>query len=217
MTTRCLIDSADDYKMLIDPKSVYAINAAYSAGRQMDTEILTAAVGNSFAVSETDAQSNVALPSGQKIAYDFGGAAIGLTLAKVRRGKRILDDNEVDDDGRIIVITPQNLEEMLGITEVTSADYNSVKALVDGNLNTFLGFKWVRTTLLPYTDETNDRRAAVAYQRTGIGLGMGMMERVKISERADKNYSTQVYLEMGLGAVRIEEEKVVEISCDQSP
>jgi hypothetical protein len=168
-------------------------------------------------VSETDAQSNVALGSGQKVAYDFGGAAIGLTLAKVRRAKRIMDDNEVDDDGRIIVITPQNLEEMLGITEVTSADYNSVKALVDGNLNTFLGFKWVRTTLLPYTDETNDRRAAVAYQRTGIGLGMGMMERVKISERADKNYSTQVYLEMGLGAVRIEEEKVVEISCDQSP
>jgi hypothetical protein len=35
--------------------------------------------------------------------------------------------------------------------------------------------------------------------------------------RRDKSLATQVYLCMTFGAVRIEEEKVVEVACDMSP
>ena len=39
--------------------------------------------------------------------------------------------------------------------------------------------------------------------------------QTKISERADKNYSTQVYLCMTIGATRVEDEKVLEIACTE--
>ena len=39
--------------------------------------------------------------------------------------------------------------------------------------------------------------------------------QTKISERADKNYATQVFLSMSIGATRIEEEKMVEIACTE--
>ena len=42
---------------------------------------------------------------------------------------------------------------------------------------------------------------------------MGADIQTKISERADKNYATQVFLSMTIGATRIEDEKMVEIAC----
>ena len=109
------------------------------------------------------------------------------------------------------------LEEMLGITEVASADYNVVKALVNGELDTFLGFQWVRTELTPWVDEATDVRGAIAIQGEGIGLALAMDLVARIDERADKAYSVQVFVAMCFGATRIDDEKVVEIACDMSP
>lgn len=212
-----LVDKQDEIRMLISPKSLYAQNAAWSMGRKMDSDLIAAAVGNSVAVDSSDAGSNVALPSAQKIAKDFGGSTIGLTLAKVRRGKRILDEAECPAESRIIVVNAQMLEEMLGVTEVVSADYNSVKALVQGELNTFIGFDWIRTELIPWVDQVNDVKGAVILQGSALGLAIGMDTVTRIDERADKSYSTQVYLAMTFGAIRVEEEKVVEVACDMSP
>ncbi len=147
----------------------------------------------------------------------FGGSTIGLTLGKIRRGKKILDANEVMDHGRVLVINAQMLEEMLGVTEVVSSDYNMVKALVNGELNTFLGFKWIRTELTPWVDQSSDVKGAIAIQGTGLGMAIGQEIITKIDLRVDKSYSTQVYLCMTFGATRVEEEKVVEIACDMSP
>jgi hypothetical protein len=212
-----LVDHQDEIRLLIDPKSLYAQSASMSMGRKQDDLILAAAVGNSYAIDASDASSNIALPSGQKVAKGFGGSNIGLTLAKVRRGKRIMDAAECPSEGRVIVVNAQMLEEMLGITEVVSADYNSVKALVQGELNTFMGFDWIRTELVPWVDETNDVKGAICIQGTGIGLAIGQEIKADIGVRRDKSLATQVYLCMTFGAVRIEEEKVVEIACDMSP
>jgi hypothetical protein len=186
-------------------------------GRQMDTDIFAAAVGNAVAVDSSDSGSNVALPTAQKVAYNFGGSAIGITLAKIRRGKKILDANECPDFGRVLSINAQMLEELLGVTEVVSADYNSVKALVNGELNTFLGFNFIRTELTPWVSEASDYRGSLAIQGSGLGMAVGQDVITRIDERADKSYSTQVYLCMTFGATRVEEEKVVEIACDMSP
>ena len=212
-----LVDKQDEIRMIIEPKSAYALTASWAMGRQMDTDIFAAAIGNSVAVDSSDSGSNVALGSGQKVAYNLGGTAIGITLAKIRRAKRILDAAEAPDFGRVLSINAQMLEELLGVTEVVSADYNSVKALVNGELNTFLGFNFIRTELTPWQSETNDRRGSLAIQGSGMAMAIGQDVITRIDERADKSYSTQVYLCMTFGAVRVEEEKVVEISCDMSP
>jgi hypothetical protein len=212
-----LIDKVDEVRMLINPKSEYANNASFAMGRQMDTDIFNAAVGNAVSMNASDTASNVSLPAGQKVAVDFGGANIGITLAKVRRGKKILDANEAALDNRILCINAQMLEEMLGITEVASSDYNSVKALVQGELDTFLGFYWLRTELIPWVNEGSDIKGAIVIQGDGMGLATAKDLVVRIDERSDKAYSTQVFVCMTFGATRINDDNVVEIACDMSP
>ena len=101
----------------------------------------------------------------------------------------------------------------MAITQITSADYNSVKALVSGQIDTFLGFKFIRSQRLG-TDSTPSRQC-LAFTKSAIGLALGADIQTKISERADKNYATQVFLSMTIGATRIEEEKMVEIAANE--
>lgn len=195
-----LIDNADKVRMLIDPQSPYATVAAYAAGRQIDSVILAAAVGTAYA-GETGS-SSVPLPSAQKIA----AASAPLTIEKLITAKEILDEGDVDpDQPRVLVTRPDGITDLLSTTQVTSADYNSVKALVAGQIDTFMGFKIISTNLAP-------SGKAVVWTKRAMALAIGSEPNVRISERADKNYSTQVFVEMDIGATRVEDEGVVEIS-----
>jgi len=102
---------------------------------------------------------------------------------------------------------------MLGLTEVTSSDYNSVKALVQGDIDTWLGFKWIFSTRLPLSSTT---RSCYAYQRDGVCLGMAKAPTVETDKRADKCFSWYLYYSLNIGAVRLEEEKVVKVNIIES-
>ena len=102
---------------------------------------------------------------------------------------------------------------MLGTTQITSSDFNSVKALVQGDIDTFMGFRFIRSERLG--TDANGNRQVLAFTNTSMGLALGKDIQTKISERADKNYSTQVYLCMTIGATRVEDEKVLEIACTE--
>ena len=102
---------------------------------------------------------------------------------------------------------------MLNIEKITSSDYASVKALVQGQLDTYMGFKFIRTERLGL--DANSDRSVLAFCRSAIGLAVGSDISTKISERADKNYATQVFLSMTIGATRVEDEKIVEIACNE--
>jgi hypothetical protein len=195
-----LIDNPDKVRMLIDPQSPYATQGVFAAGRTMDSVLLAAAVGNAFAGEAGG--TTVALPSAQKIA----AASSGLTVAKLIAAKEILDTGDVDpDQPRCIVTRPAGITDMLSSTQVTSADYNSVKALVAGQIDTFMGFKFIMTNLAPVGK-------AVCWTKMAMALAVGSEPVVRISERADKNYSTQVFIEMDIGATRVEDAGVVEVS-----
>jgi hypothetical protein len=49
-----------------------------------------------------------------------------------------------------------------------------------------------------------------------MGLAVGADITTRISERDDKNYATQVFLSMVIGATRVEDEKVVEIGAKET-
>jgi len=195
-----LIDNADKVRTLIDPTSPYAMNAAWAAGRKMDAVIVAAARGNAY--SGVDGSTIVALPSAQKIA----AASTGLTVAKLRSAREILLDADVDlDMGVTCVINPAGLTDLLSATEITSSDYNTVKALVAGQVDSFMGFKFV------VTNQMTDSYALV-YAKNAMALAVGSEPVVRISERPDKNYATQVFVEMDIGATRVEDAGVVEIA-----
>jgi len=195
-----LIDNADKVRTLIDPTSPYAMNAAWAAGRKMDAVVVAALAGNAYA--GVAGATTVALPSAQKVA----AASAGLTIAKLRSAREILLGADVDlDMGATCIINPAGLTDLLSATEITSSDYNTVKALVQGQVDTFLGFKFVVSTQVTALK-------AYCYAKNAAVLAVGSEPVVRISERADKNYSTQVFVEMDIGATRVEDEGVVEIS-----
>lgn len=203
-----LIDDQDKVRLLVDPTSTYARAAAAAMSRAMDDVIISAAFGTSL--TGKDGTTSTPFDSNNSIAV--GGA--GLTLAKLLQAKEILDSNDVDPSiPRYIAVSPKQITNLLDDPEVTSADYNTVRALVKGELDTYVGFKFITTNRLPL-DGSNDRRV-FAWAMDGIKLAIGKEPSARIDERADKSYATQVYYCMSVGATRMEEAKVVEIICDE--
>ena len=157
---------------------------------------------------------STSLPSTQKTATSQ--QTDGLTIAKLRSAKYILDNNDVDVSlKRYLLCGPKQIQDLLAVTEVTSSDYAVVKALATGTINSFLGFEFIMSTRLNLDATYTDDRLCFAFTEDAIKLAIGKDVTAKISERADKSYSTQVYYAMDIGATRMEEEKVVQIPCDE--
>jgi hypothetical protein len=203
-----LIDSADRVRMLADPTSAYAQSAANAMGRSMDDVIIAAATGS--ASTGKSGSTSTALPAGNIVAH---GSA-DMTIAKLLSAKEILDNADVDPSiKRYIAVAPAQISALLGITSVTSSDFNTVKALAQGQVSSFLGFEFITSTRLAVASNI---RTCFAWAEDGIKLGVGKDIVSKIDERADKSYSTQVYYCAQFGATRMEEDKVVSILCDES-
>lgn len=122
-----------------------------------------------------DALDDESSPAGT-VGTDVGGTGSDMNADKARRAAKYLNKKGVEKSGRHIVISATGLESMLADTEVTSSDYNNIKALVNGDLNTWLGFEW--HTLgdrdeggLPLASTT---RTSYAYQKNGVGLAIGI-------------------------------------------
>ena len=217
-----LIDNADKVRMLIDPTSKYALAGAWAHGRRTDKHIIDAATGDSLVNGGAGTTPTTqSLPTAQKVAVDFQEVGpdlnVGLTVGKLRQMSNIFGVNSVpDDEERFLAVSQKQITDLLQDDEVTSGDYNLVRALVEGKVDKFMGFTFKRTQLLTLNSST-DVRTCFAYITRGLGLGIGSNPKNRISERAGLNYSVQVFSEMDQGATRIEEELVVECLCDESP
>jgi len=201
-----LLDRADAGRLLIDPKGPYQTVAKNAMNRRKDRIILAALGGNAYAGKAGG--TTVALPAAQKVAD--GG--VGMTIAKLLSAKQILDEAEAEGD-RYFVCPSESIIDLLGTTEITSADYNSVKALVNGQINSFLGFTFIQTELIYLENgSTGALWYNYAYCKGAIGFGKIEEITVRLTERADKNYSWQPYVSMDMGATRVEDEMVVEVA-----
>ncbi len=193
-----LVDEEDQIKMLISPKSEYAKAAAWAMNRQYDRLIVEAATGAS-----TDGDgAAVALPASQSI----GSAGGGLTLDLVLEAKEKLDANEVDSASRYMVLNSAAMSDLLGTTEVASSDFNTIKALVRGEVNQWMGFSIIHTELVAETTAQ-----VLCYHKSAIRLGIGRDIVTRIDKRFDVSYADQIYAAFTAGATRVEEEKIVQV------
>lgn len=207
-----LVDKMDKIKMLADPTTPYLQVGVAAHNRKKDEIILTAATGN----ARTGTQGLIALPTSQKIA----ASATGLTLEKLMLAKELLDAAEIDADDitgqgnptRVMAVTSRQLSNLLNTTQVTSADYNTVQALVRGTVDSFMGFKFIRTERLP---KIGNIRYCPAWVEGSVAYGYGQDTMQRIDEMPGKNYSVQVYASGSYGAVRVEDAGVVEIACQE--
>jgi hypothetical protein len=202
-----LIDQQDKVRLLIDPTSSYAKAAAYAMGRAMDDVIIAAALGSSN--TGVSGGTAVALPAGNITAVGTGGANT-MNIAKLALAKAKLDLGDVDPSiTRHIIVSPTEIQDLLNTTTITSSDFNTVKALVQGEIDSFMGFKFHVSNRL--VDNAAGNTQCIAFAEDGILLGVGKDVTARIDERSDKSYATQVYYCQTIGATRMEEAKVVSV------
>ena len=196
-----MLDHQDKIKMLIDPLNPYARKLAMGMARKIDDVIIAAALGT--AKAGVEGGTDVTLPSGQKIAA--GGT--GLTFEKLLETKKKFLANNYN--GKIYgVITAAALEDLLAETEIQSFDFNTVKALVMGEVDTFMGIKFIQ---LEATELVSGSKA-LFFGEDALHLGQADTLMVDIDKRPDKNNNMQVLVRHSFGCVRLEEERVVEVS-----
>lgn len=153
------------------------------------------------------------------ITEDIGGTGTDLNPAKLRRAARLLNDNGVPMSGRVMLHGAFQLEALLANTEVTSTDFNSVKALVNGEVNTFMGFEFHmiddRSAYEGGLSVTGDVRDCYAFHRDAIGYASAMEPRARADWVADRTS----WLSIGMlkaGAVVRDTDGVVKVQCDEA-
>lgn len=229
-----LIDNADKLRMLNDPTSAYSQNAMMSLGRKLDDLIIEAALGP--AKTGVAGGTEVTLPADQWVGATDGTNKTNLNTLTLRRVKSKFGINDVDDSERLhIAVTQSQIDALLGDSQVTSSDFNTVKALVNGEINSWMGFTFHRLQRLPTggaggfqaeiteatgavtltSGDADNLRRCFAWAPSGIVLAMAQEMQAKIDPMPNKNYSTQVFARMSAGAARLEEEKVVGIICSE--
>jgi len=204
-----LIDDQDKLRIIADPTSPYAINGAMAIGRAVDDLIITAATGTSL--TGEDGTTSTSFPAGQTASTTSGG----LTVVKLREAMQLLIAAEVDVDNEMLycAIGAQQHDDLLGETQAISLDFTNQPVLVEGRIKSFMGFNFIDSQRLALSGTD---RTVICWAKSGLHLGVWGDLTVQISERSDKSYSTQVYVKGTFGATRVEEKKVVAITCSEA-
>jgi hypothetical protein len=156
--------------------------------------------------------------SATSVSNDIGGSDTNMNVAKLRSAAQTLNANNVPMDGRHIIIHASSLASLLSETAVTSSDFNTVKALVQGEINTFLGFTFHvlgdRTEGGLIKDGSNDR-TCFAFHKDAVGLAEGIAPKTEINYVAEKT-SFLIASMFSAGAVAIDDEGIVKIVCRET-
>lgn len=230
-----LVDKEDKIRTLINPESEYVQAAVWALGRKKDDIIIAAALGNAYGGKE--GATVISLPDSQKVAAFDGttNSGVNLNIKTLRAVKQKFDGNDVDESiKRCLAHSSFQLQSLLGEDQITNADYNTIKALVAGEVDSFMGFSFVRLERLPRsasnitydvatgavgtgagTITASKSRRCFAWAMDGLLLSKGKEIQARISELPQKHYAHQIYASMSLGATRMEEVKVVEVICSE--
>lgn len=210
------VDKFDEIKLIEDPKSALVQNAVLAMGRAIDDEIISAFFGTSK-TGETGSTSTT-FPAGQVVAVNEGSSGNGgLSVAKLRAAKKLLMAAEVDLDSDPIycAITAKQHDDLLKEATVISMDFNSKPVLVDGKMNSFMGFNFVHCERLALN--STPYRLVPVWAKSGMYLGMWSDIQTSISQRHDlQSEPWQAYCIGSFGATRLEELKTVQILCNEA-
>jgi len=211
-----LIDNEDQIRMLIDPTSQYAEAAAMAMGRAMDDAIIAAALATAY--TGEDGSTTTSYSSGMTVGIQtvwpgVTPADTGMNVAKLIEAGKLLGQNDVDpDEERYVAINARQISSLLKDDKLSNNDYNVLRPLVDGKVAQYMGFMFLPTNRITVDGNSDDE--VLYWAKGGMLLGVGQDIQTKIGERPDKNYATQVFTSMSIGATRMEEVRVGKILCD---
>ena len=215
-----LLDKYDMDRMLADPQGPVVQAHAMSLGRKKDDLIYAAALG-SATIGKNGGDTVTYIAEASSINGDGTVCALGtlatvetvadMTLAKILTMTQIFNESDVDPSiPKHWAVSPKCIADMLDIEEIGSADYNTVKALQQGKMDTYAGFSFFWTNRLDKDAATSTAWRTIAWAQDGIILATIGDINTAITQRPDKRNYTQIYSNMDLGAVRMEGAKVHE-------
>lgn len=209
-----IIDSQDVQRMLTEPTSRYTEAFARAEGRMIDRTIVAAY----FAAAATGkaGATSVSFLAANQIAVDYveTGSAVNsaITVGKLRKARELLDAAEVPRSvPRFIYCSARQITRMLALTEVTSQDFNAVRALANGEVDSFMSFKFIRGEL--YATDGSGYERVMAWAKTGMLLGEGETAVTNAAKDPTKGFNTRLHRKASYGATRMEEVQCVEIKC----
>lgn len=195
-----VIEKENILQMLIDPKSASTENLVMNMNRKVDDIIIAAAT----AAAGDGAGGTVAFPAGQVV----GDYLTEIDVDTILQIDELFVSNDVDpDEPKYFVIGPKQRRKLMQLLEVTSSDFQNQKALATGYLPDFMGFNWIVSNRLnvPLANQLD----CLAFTAKGIGLHVAGDITADVGERTDMSFAWQVYLQMSMAAVRVEDEHVV--------
>lgn len=212
-----LIDEFDDIKSALTDPTSSAIQGALMAANRRKDRVIVEAFGATAYTGE-NAEVAVPFPSGNILDVQLGSASTKenqpLNLAKLKELAARMDEGDVPEtDRRILVCTQRQLNSLLDDEHVSSADYNSVKALVNGTIDSFYGFKFVKYNGLPLE---NDVRTCWAFSSSSMQLAVSLDTRIKGPvEIPQKHFQPGFEVTMALDAVRLYDAGVYQVPCKE--
>ena len=204
-----LIDKEDRVRMLIEPQSEYTENAVAAINREDDEQMVIAfdaavSTGKDGDGTETYDTTNLQIANG----------SAGCTVGKLQTMKLTMDTNEVPKDGRVFAVSPTGVQDLLEDAKITSSDFNTVRALVMGDVNTYMGYRFIQSNRL--TDAGSSIRECWGWHPSCMGKLEGTGITVNIDRLPTKHYATQVYVSKCFGYVRLQQNGVIQLDIDES-
>ena len=207
-------DDAVQLGKIILPQSDEIRSATMAENRKVDDLIIEAFDATRY-IGDQGTTSD-AFDSNQSIAvnYVYSGSAAdsGLTLAKLRKINALFDAAEVPDGERYIAYGAQQLNDSLGITELTSRDYSDMQALKDGKISYFMGLNWVKSQRLSVASNV---RKCFAWSKGAMKFA-DLQRNVHIDVLPTKSHATQLRCVKRMGATRAKNTGVVRVYCDEA-
>jgi hypothetical protein len=217
-----VLDSYDLARMYANPEGPIAQSFAMSMGRKKDDLIIEAAFADA-SIGKEGAQTVAFKDESVGINGSTGGVAttlgtlaavstpVTMELAKMLLMMQIFNEADVDPSiPKYWAVSPKCIKAMLDLEEVGSSDYNTVKTLVNGAVDTYMGFNFFWSNRLPKDAATSTAYRTFAWAQDGIILASIGDISTEMSKRADLCNESQIYSKMDLGAVRMEGAKVHE-------
>ena len=191
-------------KVNFDERSELVQVVSKAIGRRLDQLIIDALSG----ASSPNTVANTVVTSGV-------AAVSNLNVGKLIAAKKAMDAKNVPLDDRHILIHANSLAGLLGDERAISGDYASIKGLVSGELNTFLGFKFItigdRDEGGLSVDGSSDRKV-YAFHRSAIGMAENMAQKTEINYVPEKT-SFLVNSMFSAGSIAIDDEGITEVTC----
>jgi len=145
-------------------------------------------------------------------------AASDLNIGKIIAAKKALDAANVPPTDRHAVIHANSLAGLLGDERAISGDFQNIKALVAGELNTMMGFQFHivgdRDEGGLAIDGSSDRNTFF-FHKSAIGCGVGIPPKVEVNYVPEKT-SFLVSAMYSAGAVAIDTAGLIKVTCRQS-